>query len=1427
MKKYIIFLFLIIITFQASSQGNQRFRHITINDGLAHTDGTCVIQDKTGFMWFGTNAGLQRFDGIRLKLFMNNTNPIRRVYNNRITSLYNDNGLLWVGSEGGLHCFSIREEKFLPLKIANPEIDLSGTVISKIIILKEKIVLITNQKIYAGTFNPETVELNLISLNQLLTKPVGSNLTYYDAATDLQDKIWIATNTGLIALIYEKEKFSFLEKVNGDSEKFQLSASAITQVEYFDNQLLITAIEDLEIISLSRNDHKFKSLLKTFHLKKYFKGMDLGNENLAITKIISDHNDNFWAATAIGLIFIENPLSDEPSVHIFSHNQFDKYSISAEHCADLYLDNSNCLWIGTWGGGISYLDLEQKQFGILRHNPLEKSTSLSGEFVRAISEGPNGEIWVGTRNEGINLLDPKTGQCTFLKLGNITNESLSNNKIRSLKYKNQKMYVGTTNGLNIIDLKTNTINKIAQNSGYTKNNMNSAIFEIVIDKRDQIWLATWGGGIGRIRFENGQPVTSNISTQSSGKNKLSSDIVNAIYYDQKKDEIWATTSLGINRILLTRSGDISKVIYYQSNNSSSSISSDYIWPIIQANDSTFWIGTLGGGLNKLTIGSKIDEMNLGSYHSTVYDTEKGCPANDVETMLMDDQGKLWIGGKGLSRFDPDVNEFWNFDVNDGLQSNGFKIGAAFKSTNGTLYFGGINGLNYFVPSEIKKNKTKPQVAFTSFRVFNQEVEPNQIIHKRILLKNGINYLNQVLLKYNENDFSIGFASLHYANPEKCKFKYLLEGYDENWKYIDSKYPFANYSNLSYGEYTFLVDASNNDGIWSGTPVSLKVKITPPWWQSNIALIGYILLTIGLIYGSYFYSIRWIKMKNDLKLKEADEKRKDELLQTKLQFFTNISHEFKTPLTLIISPLEKLKSDEISNSEKHKFLDLITVNAGRLLSLINELIEFRKAESGKLTLHSQKAELFQLLNQIGMQFQDIARQKDISLKIINGSGKPIWFDQEKMTKIIYNLISNSVKFTNEGGEIELEVFTSAKENLKSEFAIHVEFDSGYNASEYTFIRVKDNGIGITPGSINQIFDRFFHLNDGGNQHLGSGIGLALVKSLVMLHQGFIQVSSERYKGTEIMVGFPLGDAHVRPEEKLAPEESSSISASDILDPDLDFKKENLPKETITTTENLPGLLIVEDNDELRNMLIEHYSNEFKVFGAKNGVEGIRTATNEFPELIISDIMMPEMDGVEMCKTLKEDIQTSHIPIILLTAKSSIEHQIEGTEAGADVYIPKPFSLRLLDAQIKRLIESQSSLKEKYASDIYASTREIVKNRKDQEFLDSLINIINENIDNNDFNVNILCQELGFGRTNLYKKIKSVTGYSLGEFIRSLRLKKAAKLLVSQDISISEVIFMVGINSNSYFTKAFKAQFGVTPSEFINQQRKNEKKGNEKD
>lgn len=1426
MKTLLISFLVILICLQSLSQTNRRFRNITINDGLAHTDGTCVIQDRTGFIWLGTNAGIQRFDGKQLKLFMNNTNPLRRVYNNRITAFACGDNILWVGSEGGIHAFSLIDEKYLPITVANPEIDLNNTTITKILAQKEFLVIVTISNVYYAKLNIESLKLEIASLTPIFTNAIGSNIQFFDGSSDQIKRFWFGTNKGLIALTFENGEFRFDEKLDMNTDNVKLASNAVTQIEYMDNQLWIAVLENLSIISLSKQDHQIRSLLKTYPLRKFFSETEIGNESLVISRLIIDPNDNLWIATAHGLLSIEEPLSDHAKITLYTHNQYDQYSISANHCSDLTIDQSNCLWIGTWGGGVSYLDLEQKEFGVLYENPLKPGVSLKGAFVRAISEDNEGKIWIGTKDDGINIFNPRTGECTLLSQENLNNQSLSNRKIRSLKYHRQKMYVGTTNGLNIINLNTNSVENFFPSSGFTNNISSSAIFGIEIDSNDQIWVAIWGGGIGRIRFVDGKAQIVNYSTRSTPDKKLSSDIVSYIYYDQKYNELWASTSLGINRLILDSKGDLKEIIYYQSNQTKFSLSSDYTWPLVKENDSTLWVGTLGGGLNKMIIKNGIGNNDKFQYHATVFDTQSGCPANDVETMLMDNGGKLWIGGKGLSRFDPAINEFWNFDVNDGLQSNGFKIGAAYKSSNGTLYFGGINGLNYFNPEAIVKNKIKPRVALTSLKVFNQEVIPNQLLYNRVILKKSINFLDRISLKYNENDFSIGFSSLHFANPEKCKFKYMLEGYDENWKYIDSKYPFANYSNLKYGEYTFTVDASNNDGIWSGNPVSINIKISPPWWQSSLAFFIYFLLIIAIIYSIYHYSIRWIKLKNDLKLKEADEKRKEELVQLKLQFFTNISHEFKTPLTLILSPLEKLKSDKISNEEKHHFLDLITTNAGRLLKLINELIEFRKAEAGKLTMNSQESNLFSLLKEIEQQFQDIARQKNISLKLIEGSGKSVWFDYEKMNKIIYNLISNSIKFTNEGGEIEMEVFSAPKSKIKSTFENQVEYESDFQANEYTFIRIKDNGIGISAGSIDQIFDRFFHITDGANKHLGSGIGLALVKSLVMIHQGFIHVSSERFKGTEIIVGFPLGSEHIRPEEKITDEVTVHSAESDILDKDLLQNQEStLIQQNLNQDSNLSGLLIVEDNDELRNMLLEHYQHEFRVLSAPNGAEGLKIAAREMPDLIISDIMMPEMDGLEMCKKLKEDIHTSHIPIVLLTARSSIEHQIEGTEAGADVYIPKPFSLRLLDVQIKRLLEAQTLLKEKYASDIYASTREIVKNRKDQEFLDKLIEIIDENIDDNDFNVNILCQRLGFGRTNLYKKIKSVTGNSLGEFIRSIRLKKAAKLLVSQDISISEVIFMVGINSNSYFTKAFKAQFGITPSEFVNQQRKNEKKQKE--
>ena len=667
----------------------------------------------------------------------------------------------------------------------------------------------------------------------------------------------------------------------------------------------------------------------------------------------------------------------------------------------------------------------------------------------------------------------------------------------------------------------------------------------------------------------------------------------------------------------------------------------------------------------------------------------------------------------------------------------------------------------------------------------------------------------------ENDFSLSFASLHYANPEKCRFKYQLVGYDNEWHYIPGNYPVANYSNLEYGDYVFRIDATNGDGLWSENPVELYIHISPPWWYSGWAYFAYVLLLLLTAFGIFYYTNRWIKLRNELKLVEAEEEKKEELHQMKLQFFMNISHEFKTPLTLILTPLEKLKKIKFSDPEQYKMFQLISVNANRLYKLINELMDFRKAEVGRLCLQAGIADINEFSRKVYQQFIPLCQKNNIQYSFKGDSVAEIWFDPEKMSTILYNLLSNAINYTDEGGWVRVHVFQSERNKINQYYQHSFEIGESNQNQEYLYIQVVDSGVGISKKSISQIFDRFYHMGTSRNRHLGTGIGLALLKNLVLLHHGHVIVSSERFTGTEFLVGLPLGEKHLRPEEKGV----ETIDLKQMRMEEVDFnsqeKMTDLSMHEMDEIKNLPTLLLVEDNEDLRSVLHEHFARDYNVIEAENGKIALELTEDKNIDLVISDIMMPEMDGLELLKILREDIKTSHLPIALLTAKSSDEDQIAGTEAGADMYFPKPFNLKLMDSKIKQFMESRQKLRNQFASNVFAESRELARTQKDKVFLDKFVQLVDENIDNNDFSIEQICLELSIGRTNLYKKVRSLTGQSMGEFIRGLRLKKAARILITEDVSISEVLYRVGINSNSYFTKSFKSQFGVTPTEFIQQ------------
>ena len=1415
----ILILFLLSITVHGYSQNSRIFRHLDINNGLAHTDALYIEQDDKGFIWIGTNSGLQRFDGRQLRTFLNEISLVRAVYNNRITSLRAQNDLLWIGSEGGLNCFDLKSEKFIPLKFSGTSAEYGLSTIQNLKIVGGNIWMLANGGLFRGVFDNKKSEISIQSIKEILSPQpvVNLDVTYNCIESDDLTTLWVGTSKGLIilkAIRNTMQLWNFISK----GENVYLNNDEVNDLKYNLNELWVRSGNLIQVLSLEKETFKIRNSIRTLNLRTLSSDPNL--LNAVFSKMILDREENLWLASSKGLVNIENPNSDHPLVNYFRYSQFDQSSLGGNNVSNLMIDKSNCLWVSTWGGGVSYTDLEQKKFNTLAENPDNQISSLKGTFVRAIEEDSNGMIWIGLRNNGINIFDPRSGRCYLPDELYHRKFQLTSNEVRSIKYFNGSMYIGTVTGINIVNLKDASIFRLLP--GNSKNEIsNSAVFSVEIDNKCQIWTGTWGGGINRIRLKGTSYEVLKLGVGTSPFS-LSSDIVNYLLYDERKNEILATTSKGLNRIILDQQGNVSDVIYYRINDSSGSLSSEYLWPIVKQNDSVYWVGTLGGGLNRMVISDTWDKNKVGKYSAKSFSLKDGAPGTDIESILMDNNENLWLGGNGISKFNIALKEFWNFDINDGLQSNGFKIGSACKCKNGTLYFGGINGLNYFTPEDIRANLIKPMVAITGLRIHNQEITTQTEVHKRILLKEGIQYIESISLKYVENDFSLSFASLHFANPEKCKYKYMLDGYDINWKYISGDYPIANYSNLKYGDYIFYLDATNNDGLWNGTPITLKIAVNPPWWQTKWAYSTYLVLFLLAMYGLYYNISRWIRLRHNLKLAEAEERRKEEMHQMKLQFFTNISHEFKTPLTLILSPAEKLLDEKTPENEQKKLLTLILNNANRLLHLVNELMDFRKAEMGKLTLEAQKTDFSSFCFDVYQQFVPLAKGKNITLNFESNSKSHIWFDNEMMAKILFNLFSNALKYTNDTGTVRAEVFEGLLSDLQPYFNNKYEVISDNTIREFCFIKVHDTGIGISEGSIGKIFDRFYQVNKPSDRHLGTGIGLALLKSLVNLHHGYIQVSSERCSGTEIIVGFPIDDKHLNPDEKLQDNVQKPGIYSEVfrtIEPD--YKMESNSIESPDSVDEYSTLLIVEDNEELRNVLADNFRQKYRVFVAEDGQKGFDLALKEIPSLIISDIMMPVMTGFEMITLLKEEIQTCHIPVVFLTAKSSIESQIEGIELGAVEYIPKPFNIRLLDVKINQFMENLKKLKEKYATDVFAPTREIVKNEKDQKFLEDLFEIIDNNIDNSDFSVNDIGMKLGIGRSNLYKKIKSLTDQSLGEFIRTYRLKKAAKILLSEDITVSEVIYRVGMNSHSYFTKSFKSQFNMTPSEFIMTNSKNHK------
>jgi signal transduction histidine kinase/DNA-binding response OmpR family regulator len=929
-------------------------------------------------------------------------------------------------------------------------------------------------------------------------------------------------------------------------------------------------------------------------------------------------------------------------------------------------------------------------------------------------------------------------------------------------------------------------------------NNNGVVF-ILPDKNDVLWIGTFqttmeeSNKSGLNRFDK---------TTEIFRRFLNGQDIMCIYEDRRK-QLW----IGTDKLELFNRADES-IRSFKIKNST-------ITTMYEDRKENFWLGVFGYGLYLFDRDKGVPVYSISE--------KDGLPNNDVNSILEDNSGKLWLGtSNGLAKFDPETRTLRNYFTSDVSDQNRYQRNSASKTSSGEMLFGTYDGLIAFNPDNIKDDPVPPQVVIRNVSMFNKPDE-------KLEYEGFISELKELDLSYNENDLRFDFVGLHYGDPSKNKYKYMLENFDEDWVDAGTQRN-ATYTNLDAGEYVFKVKACNCDGVWNEEGASLKIIIPPPFWATWWAYSIYVLFFIGLLYSVRRYELNRTLLKNQHKLDEVKLLEREETDKIKSRFFANISHEFRTPLTLILGPADYLIS-KFRDEEIQKQTSAIKRNANRLLVLINQLLDLSKLEAGKLELKASRANIVPFIKGITMSFESIAERKDITLKVKSeGDEIEVYFDKEKMTKIITNLLSNAFKFTPEGGAITvaLSLIPSLQGRGMSNLPAGTTAKAGKQGEVKVQIKVSDTGIGISEEELPRLFDRFYQVDSSQTrEHEGTGIGLALTKELVELHHGTISVDSTLGSGTEFTIELPIGRSHLKDVEIVEEETESAVILNEVKNLQENDNADYTPFDSLpagqsgrSVTENADEdkyiVLVVEDNSDVREFIKDSLRNNFIIEEASNGEQGVRKAEQIIPDLIISDIMMPKMDGNELTRILKSNEKTSHIPIILLTAKSEQESKLEGLETGADDYLTKPFDTKELQIRIKNLISIRRRLQERYSMLAFVPAKKETKKKLtnlEEQFICKVMEVIEKHISEEEFSIEQFGKEVGMSRVQLHRKLKALSGKSASNYLRSVRLSRAKKMIEEEKGNISEIAYSVGFSSPQYFTRCFKEEFGYPPSDLI--------------
>ncbi|HEX6889627.1 MAG TPA: two-component regulator propeller domain-containing protein [Chryseolinea sp.] len=1314
---------------QSVTQRLNESRHFYMRDGLSDEGITSLVQDSLGFIWVGTQSGLNKFDGYNFTSYQNDPTSRNSLANNVIRALwYDDVGRIWIGHDEGLDIFDPKTESFFFHWVGPPD------------------------------------------------QKEGASIYVWNFVERKDGKVWICTNRGLYfadPTTFHIEKFSALPE--------DLIYRSVTDAP--DGSLWL-ATDD----GLFHFEPKTQRIDKYLHEPKDAKSIS----NSLVRCVFFDKQQRMWVGTYRGL-----------NLYDASSNKFTRYMTQLD-ILNLFEPPGRKLWIAT-------------EYGVDEFDP-DTGLALSitgGYYTWAVKEDKQGIVWLPTLH-GLHQINPKRKQFT-------TYTHLNNNIGYIVEDHDNNIWMSTFTGLYRFDQNmANVYQHIKVDPGLSK-----LVGGIFLDKKGFIWLAS-KKKIEKLDLTSGvsdslllnSPNPSALLVDSHGdiwvgnytdimkydietKTYKSVDqLPKTCYYfllEDSHQNIWMCTSVGLLRYNLNST---KLDIFRNVPGNPKSLSNNVVYHVLQDENETMWVAT-DGGLNKMARGSENKMPEFRHWRTS----NSNLHNNNVYHLIDGKDGTLWLtNGNAISHFFVEQNVFVNYvnraglpgnfsqqrslrePINDGMPGRDIKEGVfhgkGLRSSSGRIYFGTGQGVVVFHPDSLQENPFVPPVVITGFSIDDKIVPIKGSFADTMTWKTplhlNISYTKRIVLNHNQNDFAFEFSSMNFVSPENNLYKYRLEPFEKEWIESAAENRVARYTNMNPGKYTFRVIGSNNDGMWNEEGATLVIIITPPWWQTWWAFILYVVAFIVVF-------LYWRKYENNqLKLKHRAE-HLSELDDLKTRFFTNISHEFRTPITLIQGPLKEMYKKATSKEER-SMLGIMLRNAQRLSSLINQLLDLSKLDAGKMTLHVSEVELVQFLREIAASYESLAASKKIKYFYYPEVAElMVYIDAEKMEKVIHNLLSNAIKFTNENGEVILMLKSSEK---------------------HCHVVVRDTGIGIPLQEQAKIFDRFYQVDSSqSRQYEGSGLGMTLVKEFVELHQGTITLESIEGKGTSFSIRLPLGKEHIDKEHVI---ERGQVRGNHEMYVESN-SAEHIEK-LLTMDEHQSVLLIVEDNADMRHYIGRAFSDQYTIAEASNGREGIQKANELIPDLIISDVMMPEMDGYKFCEQIKTNERTSHVPVILLTAKADRESRLLGLETGADDYLAKPFDVEELKVIVRKRIEERRKMRERFSKEITLEPRQIAITSFDEKFLTKVLDIIEKYIADENFSIDQLSREVGYSNMHFYRKIKSLTGETPSQFLRTIRLKRAAELLKKKSDNVTQIAYSVGFASVSYFNKSFKEQFGVTPGQY---------------